>query len=1341
MSFEQWKQDNEEQVPATTTGFEQWKQGNVAQGIAPPQESYSPEMLDLAYDYYTEDIAPLGKTPMDKQKFFDDGGAASWIRDGATRRIRNYKDDLVEAGKRGLQDFKTDQSYYDAKMMGNTMLQDYIFKQWKTNQAREQLDPIRPEANKLSKAALGTARLMPGMIEGTKQAAIPIMMGAGVAAAAGQMGPQVALPEEVVTIPAGIFLGWKLGSSTAWYRQGTGSMMLKMREMEVDSATTDLIAGIAGIPYALVEQMQLGHLIPGIRTAANKVIAKSMTKVIANAGARYGITLASETGEEVIQESIAIIAEDLAVLFEKHDIQVSKEELIERANRLWNTAKESVNSMALLPIPGAAIDIRTGYKGKQLVTKIEDAGYNPKQAVSMAKKIDSGIVPEQAHQLVVDETIADVHNETGGAVVSQQTGRTINKGFVVSLGIEEKVTGDTITAEQVRAFEEKNVEELSKPNRQVNVWRSEGITHIEVAHIAKTQAEAMELGNENKLQAVHNLETGETINLDEAVGPNQKVDPRNVSTTKIPDYMNTMVLAQEHGLSEADVQAKLDNAELRYRELQEQKELSPQDQREQRFLATYRKNPKALLTRDSGPVEDKVYTKKQVMDRVHNLADTLGYDIVKRRALQMRLTGKESLKGMVPAQREQIMMFLEREAKEQGVNIKGIDETPVGELQTKLRERKQVPSLRNRDRRRMTKLKTMIHDMKRGVSFYFLNSSRIRRVAKMLDNYEEDGPFSRYIFRPVREAVSKAIVNYTAVMESTVDAMNEMGIDAAAMITEVKDIGIDDQLSTAERIGVYALSKNEKTMNHLTSEFTEEEIAKIVLSVEANENELKVAAEIGGYFEHGWGEFEAIGNAVGLKGLVKEDNYITAFISDRNAVESTDFLDGLTEMMGEPSHVPGEERAIKRQPGAKRNLELDIFAIHARAARSIERFKAMAPVAAKVGSIMNHRGFKNSLNNATYGHGSKLFNTWLADAVRGGAAYDTSRLAPMLRWFRKSSMNYVLGYKLLTAGKQGLSAITGMSVDPKMVPLVWGNMMKVSSPKKFRAMYTEAIGKSNMLRTRDWERDLRTTYNKKTVQKMYAGKKLSPASMRMAAYIDKRTSLAVWYSAYQLSKSEEMSEIESVQFADGVLQDTQPMADAADLPAYFRGNEMEKTLTVFQNQVNQNGNFLWYDVLGEAKSKKINLKTAAYRLMMSQIVPAYILGSITRGRPSDDPAEILKDQASYLLSPFVFVGKLIYNVTTGEWGPAGNIASTPFTETGRLIRSVKKGEGKNTAKYAARTIGAWSGGKVPLQAVTSAEGAWDLATGESDDWRTLVWSKYALKGNSSKKSDDVKVKY
>lgn len=1492
MSFEIWKQENIDKGlavdpdgpsigAATTSGFDTWKQQNIKMGVTPPQENYSTEMVDYAYQSYRNTMGRAGGGMGFNRKLFETSGQATeWISKGATRTPRSHWENLKESYARGQENFSLDQDYFEATSSGDKAKADKLYKQWKMNQAREALDPIGTDGSLLNKMTYGAANIMPGMIEGGKQAVSWAAGGAAAALVLGQLGPQVLFPEEIVTVPAAVVAGFKFGTTYAWYKQGTGAMRLAMREKDVSDTTAAIVSGVAGVPYALIEQMQLGHLIPGMRQAASKVIKKSMTKILAVVTKKYGTTLSWEVAEEVAQEGIQIIAEDLAVLFDGQGIDISSEALKERGYRLWNTAKQSAISMALLPIPGAAVDLHAGLKGKKLVGKFEDAGYNVKQSESMAQKIDSGMTLTEAHTATVSETIVDSHNKYGGTTISQQSGRPIGKGFPVGIGAEEVIDSQAITIEQLNEFKAKYAEELAVPGRQIGTWYDEesGQTHLDVVHIAKTQQEAIELGTAQGKLAVYNLETGETIHLAKEEKTPGILPAEQKATTQIQrdEFVNEW--AMSHGITEVDAQQRLDNAEVKYRKLVEKstkKDLSYNEQLEHDFLKKNRKDIKAILERDSGPVEGKTYSKKQVMDRVHNLSDLLGYDVVNRRALMERLTGKDSLTKMVPAQREQVMAFLEREAKEQGANIEGIDTTPVGEMMTKMRERKQKPVLTRRDRRTMSIMSRMIADIKRGFSYYFLNSSRIRRVTRALDNYEDDGPFQRYIHRAVRDADARAVSNFTSVMEATADAFREMGVDAPGMMTEVKDVMLPgkevdraklkqayvdrfnsmlqiiansadniaekagnknfqleamsrelqslndsydkisetietdpvlfaelleikkllpgytkvvgafqekpskaafnkikkisdqmkvlqkkydnklrgelggiieatilkDKLTTAERIGVYALAKNEKTRNHLLSEFNEEEIVAIEQSVMGSEEEMLVANEITAYFEHGWPEFEAIAKAVGIKGLVKEENYITAFITDKDGLDTPDFLEGLTQQFGDAKHVPGEERAIARKPGARRNLELNIFVVHARAARSIERFKVMAPVAAKVGSILNHRGFKNNLNNVTYGHGSNLFTKWLQDSVRGKAAYDNSRFAPMLRWLRTSSMNYVVGFKILLAGKQGISVLTGMTVDPGMVPLVFANIAKVANPKVYAKMYAEATKKSKLLLTRDWNRDLRATYNKAQVKKLYQGKKLSPISMRMATYIDQHTTTAVWTSAYQLARGKSMNEKESIQFADGVIQDTQPMGGAVDLPTFFRGSEFEKTLTIFQNQVNQNGNILWYDILGEKRASKINYTQAGYRVMMSQVLPALLLGMISRGRPPESAGEIAKDMFSFLMSPFVFVGRLAYNIIAGDWGPNRNIAETPFTETGRLVSAVKKGDAQKITKYAARSIGAWSGGKIPLQAVTTAEGAWNLATGETEDWRELVWSKYALKSKKSEKDKPLKVRY
>ncbi|KKN77441.1 hypothetical protein LCGC14_0360000 [marine sediment metagenome] len=822
-----------------------------------------------------------------------------------------------------------------------------------------------------------------------------------------------------------------------------------------------------------------------------------------------------------------------------------------------------------------------------------------------------------------------------------------------------------------------------------------------------------------------------------------------VVTDEIKPVTADEAIGKQFGLTPEETDERLGKAELRYRELKNKPvaERTYTEKKELAFLSRNRTNIEAILDRETRPAEKKM-SRKEALALGHSIPEQLGWTEEQRRAFNKKITNQRSMKGMTPAQRQQIITALTKEAEKAGIEITTPDISPIAELMLKLQERKQKPALTQRDRRNMKKLRKIYYQMKSGTSFYFLHMSRIKRLSAALDNYETNGPFTRYIYQPVKDADTQAAVNFSAVMEASKKTFEDLGIDIPGMFSEIKDIGIEDKLSTSERIGVWALAQNEKTKNHLRSEFTDKEIDKIVESVEDNEKEMLVAAEVQTYFETGWDELKAIAEAHGIKGIVKEENYITAFIKNKEDVTDTEFMEGLVQQFTQGKFVPGEQHTIKRKPGAKRNLELNVFMIHARAAKAMERFKVMAPIADKTGQMLKHSGFKDAINATTYGHGSRLFDKWLQDSIRGQSSYDNSAIGQALRWLRMRSVHYVLGAKILTAAKQGISLFPAMGIHPGMAPLILANISHNPFGAKYKAMEAEVQSKSAMMRHRDWDRDLRQTYDKKAVQKMYAGKKLSPVLMRMATWVDRHTASAVWYSAYQLSQKQGMDEKDSIKFADGVVEKTQPMGKAVDLPAFFRGSELEKNFSIFQNQVNQNGNMLWYDILGETKARKISLPMLGYRLMMQQVAPALLLGMVSRGHLPEDFKEIAKDLAFYLLSPYFVIGRFLYNTfIERDWGPTtGFIWETPLTETFRAVGAVTKDKPasyaswgaarqkewdqkrlKDIAKYGARAVGAWTGGYPPLQVIQTIEGGWNLAIGETDDFRELIWSEYALK--------------
>ena len=278
ITFEEWEANRQ------PISFVDWEKDNISQGVQPPVES-TPEMIDLAYDRYKQtvrevspEVGPTGRdvTVWTRETFESSGQAADWIKTGATRTPRSYTEGLDESYRRGKEGFRNDQKYFEAILSGDNAMADKLYDQHKRMLATDAVDPIGTDGNLLSKASYGTARILPGMIEGGKQSLPWVIAGGVTAAVAGQLGPQIAVPEEILTVPAAMGVGFKVGATHAWYKQGAGQMMKAMRDKGLDNTSSKVIASIAALPYALIEQMQISMLVPGVREGANKIIQKSM---------------------------------------------------------------------------------------------------------------------------------------------------------------------------------------------------------------------------------------------------------------------------------------------------------------------------------------------------------------------------------------------------------------------------------------------------------------------------------------------------------------------------------------------------------------------------------------------------------------------------------------------------------------------------------------------------------------------------------------------------------------------------------------------------------------------------------------------------------------------------------------------------------------------------------------------------------------------------------------------------------------------------------------------------------------------------------------------------------
>lgn len=150
--------------------------------------------------------------------------------------------------------------------------------------------------------------------------------GAGIALAAGQLGPQVAVPEEIATVPAGALTGaiwggrggYVAGTAKYSYDMMAGSAYKTLLDMGVPNDVALELSGDEALVNSLIEgggaivdliSLGFGKLVGKGGTTAAKEVAKNRLLAAAKA---YGLNLVSEPLEEMAQEKVSIETEKRA---------------------------------------------------------------------------------------------------------------------------------------------------------------------------------------------------------------------------------------------------------------------------------------------------------------------------------------------------------------------------------------------------------------------------------------------------------------------------------------------------------------------------------------------------------------------------------------------------------------------------------------------------------------------------------------------------------------------------------------------------------------------------------------------------------------------------------------------------------------------------------------------------------------------------------------------------------------------------------------------------------------------------------------------------------------------
>ena len=407
-------------------------------------------------------------------------------------------------------------------------------------------------------------------------------------------------------------------------------------------------------------------------------------------------------------------------------------------------------------------------------------------------------------------------------------------------------------------------------------------------------------------------------------------------------------------------------------------------------------------------------------------------------------------------------------------------------------------------------------------------------------------------------------------------------------------------------------------------------------------------------------------------------------------------------------------------------LNLDALSNYVAHARAAEHYKAMAIPVYNINQMIHNNDFRKAVQQKTRGAGNEILSKWVQDVASERTSLENTWLSHTLGVLRRNAVVSALGLNIITALKQPLSLSLAAAENPRMIPGIIAAFAEgARSPKELKKFVHD---RSVVVRHRNMEREIRELARRKSVRKQITGKKaLSEKSLFLIRMMDQATVQVVWKAAYDMSMSQAQSEEQAISYADSVIERTQPMADIMDLPHFFRGSELHKMFTLFQNQINQNYNYWAHDIVGARKRGEISTEMVAYRTLMSTLLPATFLGLISRGFSPGDPEKWAKDQAAFVFAPLFMIGRVVSAILNG-YDPASMVGFGWAKELYDASRS------KSLSTKAIHLIGAGAkAGGIPWsQPKRSIKGLIALNEMDTDDPRRLIWSEQALSGSKAK---------
>lgn len=543
------------------------------------------------------------------------------------------------------------------------------------------------------------------------------------------------------------------------------------------------------------------------------------------------------------------------------------------------------------------------------------------------------------------------------------------------------------------------------------------------------------------------------------------------------------------------------------------------------------------------------------------------------------------------------------------------------------------------------------------------------------------------------------------------------------------------KMTTEEKIGIYLNSQNKGNLFRLTNEkgnkLTEGQVEAVVRAMTPTEKTF--ADGVFRIMEGLRGETFAVAKKMtGITPEAVEGRYFP-IVSDPAASQRIKLAQAEADLFQNVFNRTFVQRGfVEKRTGGTDPVNLKALDVIHGHLNDVIHFNSHAIPVRDVQKVITSPRFRRAVTDVMGEANFRQYSSWLKD-VANPSQMPMSFLERASGRLRRNATSAILGVKVSVAFVQPGSITqtiqqVGLAEVSKGMFQFYRNPFKMSEFIKSQSPQLKARGQTMDREIRDFISSGRNAH-------LWKDKPLGPnLFFAMIRTLDKAATYPTWIAGYNKGLRRTGDVNKAIDVADALVRRTQPQGSIKDLAEVSRGSEFKKVWTSFYSHFSNFHNLVvaqadYIRLPGDHPAKKTVNVAAAFMWLL--VIPALYSTWARKGFKLPSAKEMAFGLASYATSGLLLIRDLAGAVKFRGGRVSGPPALRFLEEAGRGVAAAFRGDKMEVAERAIKSVATFNG--VPTdQVLITIGGAYDLATGESDDLRRLIISKPALEGGKPK---------